>query len=147
MQIPPEVHIRATIKEGAIYYFIEDSFGSKEPHFFVVLNRNPLTDEILILVNATTKIEKRREARKRLPPETLVEISSVDCSVLRENSLIDCNSITEKTVDTLIEKLGKSELRVCFEMLKPELLQRLREGVLASPIVIRAHKELLQEFE
>lgn len=147
MQIPPEVHIRATIKEGAIYYFIEDSFGSKEPHFFVVLNRNPLTDEILILVNATTKIDKRREARKRLPPETLVEISSVDCSVLRENSLIDCNSITEKTVDTLIEKLGKSELRVCFEMLKPELLQRLREGVLASPIVIRAHKELLQDFE
>lgn len=145
MQIPPEIHIRVTVKEGTIYYFAEESFDSSEPHFFVVLNRNPLTDEILILVNATTKIGRRRKVRRRLPPETLVEITPTDCCVLRESSLFDCNSVTEKTVDTLVEKLSNQELKVCSEVLKPELLQKLRSGVLASPIVIRTHKALLRE--
>jgi len=64
MQIDPEVQIDATKRPGTVYYFPEDSFGSDEPHYFVVLNAISQVDEKLLLVNATSQIEKRKKQEK-----------------------------------------------------------------------------------
>lgn len=142
--IPPEIQIRATIKEGTIYYFKEETFVSEEPHFFVILNRNPLTDEVLILVNATTQIQKRELARRGLPSQTLVRICPTECPVLREESLFDCNSITEKSLDSLVEKLSNDDLKICTQVLSEDMLLKLKNGVLESPLTKRSHKKLIR---
>lgn len=143
--ISADLRIRATIKEGAIYYFIEESFTrSNDPHYFVILNKKPLEDEALILVNATTKIEERKQMQKNMPPETLIEVSPTECCELTRDSIFDCNSVTEKSLDSLIAKLEENKLGICREIMPTEILEKLRNGVIKSPVVNRSHKKLIQ---
>ena len=76
MKIPSEIQIASTIKPGSVYYFPEQALSSDEPHYFIVVNHNPLTDEILILVCSSSRIDKvkRRVWRRSFPETTVVEI-------------------------------------------------------------------------
>ena len=78
MDIPAHIRLLASIRTGSVYYFQEESLSSIEPHYFVVLNKNPRTEEFLVLVCASSKIEKRKRAMEKFhfPAETLVFISS-----------------------------------------------------------------------
>lgn len=143
MEIPAEVKIRATIKRGSIYYFKEEKFSSEDPHYFVVLNKNPQTAIVVLLVNATTKIEKRKRARRNMPLTTLIEACSVDCSALTELSLFDCNSSYEKPIASLVEKLENGELTICNATISKKLLNRLHQGVADSPVVEKGTKRLM----
>lgn len=144
MEIPAEVKIRATIKRGSIYYFKEENFSSsEEPHYFVVLSKNPQTAVVVLLVNATTKIAKRKRARKKMPSTTLVEACSVDCDALTEPSLFDCNSAYEKSIASLVKKLDNGELTICNSTISKKLLNKLHQGVADSPIVEKKTKRLM----
>ena len=61
MNIPAKVRILAEIQNGSVYYFEEEKLSSTEPHYFVVLNRNPRNEEFLILVCASSQIMKRKQ--------------------------------------------------------------------------------------
>ena len=58
MEVPPEVQIKGTIQPGSVYYFIEETFSSPEPHYFIVVNIDPYSDTIIILVCASHSIDK-----------------------------------------------------------------------------------------
>ena len=103
VDVPPEVAIKATIKSGSVYYFTEESFPSTEPHYFIVLNIDPLKDRVVFLVCASSKIEKVKRRRLHCPSETLVIISPVQYAVFKYETVIDCNSVFEKPVDLLVE--------------------------------------------
>ncbi len=47
IDIPPEIRIQATIHAGSVYYFPEDTFISDEPHYFILINQDPIIDEAL----------------------------------------------------------------------------------------------------
>lgn len=91
MDIPARVRILATIKTGSVYYFEEERLASNEPHYFVVLNRSPRTEELLILVCASSQVEKRQQIIQKLgfPQETLVFVSPVDYPLFTKDSIID----------------------------------------------------------
>jgi len=116
VDVPPEIAIRATIKPGSVYYFTEGSFSSSEPHYFIVLNSDPLNDQVILLVCASSKIDKVMKRRKTCPEETLIKVNSVQYPDFPVDSIIDCNSILQVTITKLVEKLSKRELRLKTEM-------------------------------
>src|ERR1700733_11756644 len=134
MEIPADIRILASIRTGSVYYFEEESLSSQEPHFFVVLNKNPKTEEFLILVCASSQVKKRQDQHKKLgfPPETLVLISPAEYSLFTKLTVIDCNRAFEKTAQSLIEKLKSGKLKVCTEMMPENIVGKIIQGVLAS---------------
>lgn len=145
MDIPPSIRILATIRSGSVYYFEEEQLSSDEPHYFVVLNRNPRTEEFLILVCASSQVEKRKQIIQRLgfAQETLVFVSPSEYSIFTKDTVIDCNRVFEKTAQTLIEKLEQNELKVCAEIMPDTILRKLAKGISASTQVSEKIKRML----
>ena len=143
IDVPPEVAIRSTIKPGSVYYFSEDSLHSSEPHYFIVINKDPFGERVVLLVCASSRIDKVKQRRRTYPVDTLVEITSLQYKDFKVNSIVDCNYLLEKTIDQLIDKLTHKKLWLKTEM-DFALVKRLREGVLASPLIERRIKALLR---
>jgi hypothetical protein len=145
MDIPARVQILAGIRTGAVYYFTEESFQSSEPHYFIVLNKNPRTDELLILVCASSQVEKRTEVAKKLgfPTETLVIISPPEFPLFKKQTIIDCNRALERTSQSLIEKLEQGKLKICTELMPISIVEKLILGVLASSQVSKKVQQIL----
>ena len=147
MDIPAHVHILATIRAGAIYYFKEEKLTSSEPHYFVVLNKNPRTEEVLILVCASSQVEKRSHIVQKLgfKTETLVFVSPDECSLFSKTTVIDCNTVFEKTSQSLINKLQQEKLKICTETMPVAIVEKLIKGVLISSQVSEKTKRLLTD--
>ena len=143
IDIPPKIRVRATIKPGSVYYFPEETIDSSGAHYFIVLNTNPQTDTVLILVCASSKINKVRKRRRTCPRKTLIEITSKQYSGFSRDSIIDCNRIIEKTTEQLIDKLSKGKLRMEVEM-DLLLVNQIIEGVMQSPLIELRVKKMLQ---
>lgn len=82
----------------SVYYFTEKSFTNPEPHYFIVVNKAPLKDKFLIMVNSTSQVEKALK-RKRHLPNTLVKIDNTEYAIFIRASVVDCNSVIKKTIE------------------------------------------------
>jgi len=143
IRIPPDVQIKASIKAGSVYYFAEEALKSREPHYFIVINRNPLNDTVLLLVCASSQIQKVNKRRRGCPPETLVQVSTSQYSGFTRTSVIDCNVVFERSTNQLVEKLKNANLRIKAEM-SISLVEQLRDGVLKSHQVAQRTKITLR---
>jgi hypothetical protein len=144
VEIPPEIQIKSTIRVGSVYYFKEEALSSSQPHYFIVLNIKPRKDTVILLVCASSQIEKVIKRRRTCPSNTLIKISPAQYPDFKFPSIIDCNIVFERTIDQLIEKLTNKKLRLKTEM-KPDLVKKLRQGVFASPLIENRIKSLLNE--
>jgi len=146
MEIPPEVRIRAGIKTGTVYYFKEDSHEKDAPpHHFVVINSHPASDRILILVCASSRVDKIKKNRKNLPAETLVEVSRSEYADFVLPTIFDCNTVYEKTISDIVKKLQDGKLGTYNLDMSLEIVEKLKEGVLLSPLVRRELKKVLKQ--
>lgn len=138
-----EKFLNLCLHEGAVFYLVDRTFSSLEPHYFVVLNHNPYSEELLVLVVASSQIENVKKRRSHLPKETLVEIDKDMYESFTKDSIIDCNSARTKSRSQILEQLNAGGSQV-FPMPK-EILKKLRQGVLASPVVETSVKLILRE--
>ena len=145
MENPPRSRISETIETGSVYYFEEESLSSDEPHYFIVLNKNPRTEEFLMLVCASSQVEKRKRIAKflRFSEKTLVVVTPSEYPTFKKDSVIDCNRIFEKTIQSLVEKLEKKQLKPCEELMPKEVIQKLTSGALASDLVSEKVRKML----
>ena len=136
MKIPPEVQIHATIQPGAVYYFVEETLYSRAPHYFIVLNHHPAEDEVILLVCASSRIQetKTRAKRRSLPDSTLVEIQRDEYPDFTTDSIVDCNYVLHRSIEHLVNKLKQGNLQL-KSVMKSSLVEKLRKGMLDSPIV------------
>jgi hypothetical protein len=132
VKVPPEVAVRATIRPGSVYYFPYEHFSSPEPHYFVVVNIDPTSEELILLVYSTSQISKVKRRYRDCPDETLVEISPHQYPNFKKVSVLDCNYVIKQTIDQIIERLSNEQLKLMPEM-PIELVEQLRQGILASP--------------
>ncbi len=148
MENSPRFRISETIETGSVYYFEEEGFPSDEPHYFIVLNKNPRIEEFLILVCASSQVDKRKRIAKflRFPEKTLVMVSPSEYPTFRKESVIDCNRIFEKTIQSLIDKLRKKQLKPCEKLMPNEIIQKLISGTLASNQVSEKVRKMLLEI-
>ena len=145
MDIPDDIKIKATVKGGAVYYFVEESFVGSGSHYFVVLNKNPIVDDGLVFVCAVTL---DIDVIERITPmnygiETLVQATSVDYPLLKHPTLFNCNNIIVQPVEVLVNKLQARALSL-KDPVPDGLLNKLRKGVLASKHVSEKVKRLLR---
>src|SRR5205823_2031000 len=89
-------------RAGTVYYFQHRRLSSVEPHYFIVVNSDPLGDELLLLAIASSKLESVRQRRRTLPPETLVEIAPTDYDEFTKQSIVDCNKLFRKSLAELV---------------------------------------------
>ncbi len=142
------VRILGGIQTGAVYYFEEELLSSPEPHYFIVLNKNPRNEEVLILVCASSQVEKRKQISKRLrfPTETLVIISPSEYPLFTKETVVDCNSVFEKNAQSLVDKLEHGKLKICVELIPEQIVEKLVKGIIASAKISENIKKLLSDI-
>lgn len=142
MDLPPVILLATTLKPGTVYLIKDPQFTNSKPHFAVVLNNKIESNGILYLAIATSQIEgRRRYVRiRQLPKETLVFTSQKECSFLYKETVFNCNDILERTVHEILVKVEIKEIISVYQA--PEgLLNRIRDGVLKSPLIKRKVKQ------
>lgn len=135
------LELRSGVRAGSVFYFRSRELTSAEPHFFVVVNRDPLGSELLLLTIVTSNSNDVR-VRNRTRLQTVVEITPAEYNEFSVASAIDCNTIFEKPLSELADMVRRREVRYHVD-LPQEIFDKLRTAVLASPVVSDELKEML----
>jgi len=122
----------------------ERNLTSAQPHYFIVVNADPLGEEVLLLTVASSQIDavKRRCARE--PGSTVVEINEVDYADFTKDSVIDCNRVFTKSLADLCAQWQRKEIVPKQDIPKP-ILDRLKQGILDSRLVSEADKRRITQ--
>lgn len=144
MLIPADVNIQSTVRSGSVFLFNEDSFNCNKNHYFIVLNHQPLSDELLLLVWAKTLSEKvfLHMESGNLPYATFIDITNKH-SWSKKPTVIDCNNVIEKSINLLVDKLKKNNSKL-IDQVDNKILVKLRKAVIMSPLVERHIKKKLR---
>ena len=137
MKVPLELHL--SLRSGTVFYMADRKLTSAQPHFFIVVNRDPLGDELLLLTVASSKVDKVKNRRQREDKSTVVEISSSDYADFTKDSVIDCNQVFTKSLRDLCDQWERKEIDSKKD-LPSQLLIAVQNGVLASRLVSEADK-------
>ena len=142
MGIPLE--IRLTLRAGTVYYFQHRELSSGEPHYFIVLNSQLLSQRVLLLSVFTSKIEKQERNIRRAghAEETLVKVSSAAYPELTRESCVNCNKVFTKPLSELISLYPKLQRKPAD--LPAEILAKILAGVEMSLEVSEEEKELIR---
>ena len=82
------LELRAGLRAGSVFYFRSRELTSEQPHFFIVVNREPLRLELLLLTIVTSNIADVR-TRNRTRMETVVEITPSEYEDFTRRSAVD----------------------------------------------------------
>lgn len=148
MDISPNI-IKASfdsdLKQGTLFRLKgNDPFRSDDYHVFIVLNYNPGTNEALILVNGTTKIEKRLDNLSKLGVDimkTTVRIDAGKYSFFPKETMIDCNSVHTKRIT--IDDFRLRNILPIDGCLKDDDFEKIVSAVLESKQVPDNQKSLI----
>lgn len=135
------MELRLGLRAGSVYYFQSRELTSGEPHFFVVVNREPITTKLLLLAIVTSKVDKVR-LRNRERPQTVVEISPREYDEFKVHSAVDCNVVLEKPLGELAGLVRRKQVRY-HKDLPPAIFAKIKMAILASPLVADEMKFLL----
>ena len=135
-----------TLRQGTVYYLAHRDLTSAEPHYFVVLNQNPRQDRVLLMVVASSQVDKVKERARRqnLPEATVVEISTQEYPEFSKPSCINCNQLFQKSLLELSNARKHRELRSQQDMPLP-LMERIIAGCLASPLLSAEEKAMIRQ--
>ncbi|HWM25218.1 MAG TPA: hypothetical protein VNP98_10365 [Chthoniobacterales bacterium] len=143
---PPgiDLTVRLSLREGSVYYFTERTLTSADPHYFIVVNSDPLTRQVLLLSVVTSKVEEVKRRRADCLA-TVVEFSPKDFNVLKKPSIVDCNSLKTIPLAEFNERFIRKEI-ACFDQDLPLVLRKaLRCAIHASNIVTDELKALVTQ--
>lgn len=147
MEISPKIRIPLCIEQGSVFNFFID-FGDlrsqSKNRYFVILNRNPKTDVVLIMVTSTTQIQKKREFVKRvgISDKTIVEVKAKEHPIFTSDSVFNCNDVFEVNMSDLIRKIEEKG-SMNYPKLSDDILKRIIDGVNESPKISQSIKDLM----
>lgn len=135
MDVPLEKEVAALLRQGNVFYFVEPSYPTDDPHNFVLLNHNPSNEKKLIFVGATSQVANAKQLRQSEPPETLIVVQPTEYRDFTRETLFDCNDFIERTFAELL-RLVQNERRVKLrDHIGDAVLRKLVKGVLASRLI------------
>lgn len=129
-----DLTLKLTLREGSVYYFADRSLTSSEPHYFIVVNFDPVSQQVLVLGVVTSQVADAK-LRRADCPETLVEITPATCDVLKKPSIVDCNSLKKIPLADFNARFVRKEIRTFGKDLPPALRRALRAAIHASKLV------------
>ena len=147
MDIPPKIRIPLCIEQGSVFNFQLQFVGPKRQsknRYFVVLNRNPKSDVVLIMVTPTTQIAKRIEFVKQagISESTIVLVSPTDYPTFTSKCAFNCNDVYEVSLTDLIRKIEENG-SMNYPKMSAGVLAKILTAVKRSPSIAPTTKELL----
>jgi len=139
-----DTKLRLSLREGTVYYFTHHALTSPEPHYFIVVNHDPLTQKVLLLAVLTSKIEKAKLRRKECL-ETLVEMDEGSFDALTKPSIVDCNDLKEIHLADFNARFVANDIKYFDEDLPVVLRKALRKAIHASAILSDEMKSMVAE--
>ena len=137
----PPLELRVGLRAGSVYYFRSRELTSEQPHFFIVVNRDPIGSQLLLLTIVTSNVaDARTRNRNRL--QTIVEITPAEYREFKVRSVVDCNVVLEKPLSELSGMVRRNEVRYHRD-LPPEIFAKIKTAVLASPLISDELKQML----
>ena len=137
--IPLELQLG--LRTGSVYFFRSRELKSGDPHFFIVVNSNPIPTRQLLLTVVTSAVDKvSHQNRER--PETVVKISPTEYDEFKVLSAVDCNVLLEKPLSELAGLVKRKEVRY-HKDLPPEIFAKIKAAILSSPLVADELKLLI----
>ena len=121
--------LRLTLREGTVYYFTHRSLTSPEPHYFIVVNADPLAQRVLLLAVVTSQVATVKLRRKSCP-ETLVELTPAAFDVLTKPSIVDCNDLKEVPLAEFNERFERKTIQYCDKRPASRFAQGAPQGYL-----------------
>ncbi len=137
-----DLKLRLSLRDGSIYYFADRSLTSAEPHYFIVVNSDPLGQHVLVLGVVTSQVDNVILRRKACP-ETVVELAPQLFNVLRKPSIVDCNDLKQVPLAEFNARFVRKEIRYFDKDLPAPLRKALRKAIHASMIVSPELKALV----
>ena len=137
----PEFKLESSLKRGVVYKLRlenDPTFSSSAPHWWVVLNKDPKSNEIIIASCATSRSTPRVRANNSQFPErynnSIVEVEIGGYVEFRETTLIDCNNIRKFSKGDLVQMVKNKKLEICKEV-SEILLNSIIVAARSSPTV------------
>lgn len=135
------LELRVGLRAGNVYYFRSRELTSERPHFFIVVNRDPIGSQLLLLTIVTSNVADAR-IRNRNRLQTIVEILPAEYREFKVHSVVDCNVVLEKPLSELSGMVRRNEVRYHCD-LPAEIFAKIKTAILASPLVPDELKQML----
>lgn len=139
-----DIKLSLSLREGSVYYFPHHSLSSPEPHYFIVVNSNPLTQKVLLLAVVTSQLDKVKLRRKACP-DTLVELDPTSFDVLTKPSIVDCNDLKEIPLPEFNANFVAKRTRYFEKDLPLPLRRALRKAIHASIVISNEQKAMVSK--
>lgn len=136
------LELKLGLRVGSVFYFQAREMLSEKAHFFVVVNADPLRDELLLLTVFTSQIDKVRQ-RNRERPETVVEFGPAEFAPLDRPTAVDGNVIVRRSLSEMADLVRRKEIAYHPD-LPAALLSRIRTALLSSPVIEDEDKDLIR---
>lgn len=137
-----DTKLRLSLREGTVYYFAHHSLTSAEPHYFIVVNSDPLTQKVLLAGVVTSKVDKAKLRRKACL-ETLVEMDETSFDILTKPSIVDCNDLKEIPLTEFNARFAVGKIKYFDKDLPLSLRKELRKAIHVSTILSDEQKALV----
>ena len=138
-----DLRLRLTLREGSVYYFEERHLTSPEPHYFIVVNSDPLAQKVLLLSVVTSQVDSVKLRRCKTARKPSWNSPRLIFNVLTKPSIVDCNDLKEVPLAEFNTRFVRKEIR-CFDRDLPVALRKaLRQAIHASKILSAEIKTLV----
>ncbi len=114
----------------------QDSFNN----FYFVLNVDPKSDTVLVLVTSTTDFWRHEACEGG--DEVHISLSPIDYEELTANCVVCCN-LPQKILKSKLERELSSRKYILLKPLPVGLLNNILKGIEKSPVVSSDIKELV----
>lgn len=128
-----------SLKQGSIFRLKGDTpFESEDYHIFIVLNHSPQPNEMLLLVNGTSKVEKKKAILSKIyhtdVENTTVVLEANSYSFITKPTIIDCNDV--KMVDLNTINFNSNDIKpITSDELSEEDINKIISATLNSSAV------------
>jgi hypothetical protein len=139
MDLPSHLKFKGVLTQGGAFK-ARLSINPRKARYYFILNVNPRTDIVLVIVTSTTDFFSHKSCAGG--DYVHVNLSPRDYSELTAKCLVCCNR-PRKMSKTILERDLQNQK---YELLKPlpkSLLNRILSGIEKSPVVASDIKELV----
>lgn len=123
-----DLKLRLSLREGTVYYFSHHTLSSPEPHYFIVVNSDPIKQKVLLLSVVTSQVEKVKLRRKTCL-DTVVELGSADFDVLTKPSIVDCNDLKQIPLGVFNSHFAAKKIKYFDKDLPVAFRKALRKAI------------------
>lgn len=131
-----------SLREGTVYYFAHHTLTSPDPHYFIVVNSDPIKQKVLLLSVVTSQVEKVK-LRRMACLDTVVELTPADFDVLTKPSIVDCNDLKEISLAVFNGNFTAKKIKYFTKDLPMALRKELRKAIHTSTILSDEQKALV----